>query len=172
MSSLLGGFRERLPTYASTYHGDRSGGLDSKEAFAACRYVIDTLKQKAPIWKQEVYVDGTRPAVTAFFEQYASLCTIVNGVQVQSLNGWAAEDLGLLDAVSTPGNPARLIGEDRATVRVRISFDELDPRILPDMGVKVAFRDETEQAAGQGFRMRLRFGHGGLESRRVPAFAD
>ncbi len=33
-----------------------------------------------------VYVDGTRPAVTAFFEQYAPLCTIVNGVQVQSLN--------------------------------------------------------------------------------------
>jgi len=33
-----------------------------------------------------VYVDGTRPNVTAFFEQYASVCTIVNGVQVQSLN--------------------------------------------------------------------------------------
>ncbi|HXV60269.1 MAG TPA: efflux RND transporter periplasmic adaptor subunit [Vicinamibacteria bacterium] len=31
---------------------------------------------------------------------------------------------------------------DRATVRVRIGFDELDPRILPEMGVKVAFRDE------------------------------
>lgn len=31
-----------------------------KEAFAACRFVIDTLKQKAPIWKQEVYADGTR----------------------------------------------------------------------------------------------------------------
>ena len=31
-----------------------------KEAFAACRYVIDTLKQRAPIWKQEVYADGTQ----------------------------------------------------------------------------------------------------------------
>jgi len=29
----------------------------------------------------------------------------------------------------------------KATVRVRIGFDQLDPRILPDMGVKVAFRD-------------------------------
>lgn len=29
----------------------------------------------------------------------------------------------------------------KATVKVRLSFDELDPRILPDMGVKVAFRD-------------------------------
>lgn len=31
-----------------------------KEAFAACRYVIDTLKAKAPIWKREVYADGSR----------------------------------------------------------------------------------------------------------------
>jgi len=31
---LLGGFKKKLPSYASTYHGDRNGGLDSKEAFA------------------------------------------------------------------------------------------------------------------------------------------
>ncbi len=29
------------------------------EAFAACREVIDTLKTKAPIWKQEEFRDGT-----------------------------------------------------------------------------------------------------------------
>ena len=34
VSQLLGGFRSRLKTYASTYHGDRNGGLDSPEAFA------------------------------------------------------------------------------------------------------------------------------------------
>ncbi len=34
VSELLGGYRKRLPAYASTYHGDRSGGLHSKEAFA------------------------------------------------------------------------------------------------------------------------------------------
>ena len=33
VSTLLGGHRRSLPAYASTYHGDRSGGLDSKEAF-------------------------------------------------------------------------------------------------------------------------------------------
>ena len=32
----------------------------------------------------------------------------------------------------------------KATVKVRISFDKLDPRILPDMGVKVAFLGEEE----------------------------
>jgi L-alanine-DL-glutamate epimerase-like enolase superfamily enzyme len=31
---LLGTYRERLPAYASTYHGDDAGGLDTPEAFA------------------------------------------------------------------------------------------------------------------------------------------
>jgi L-alanine-DL-glutamate epimerase-like enolase superfamily enzyme len=31
---LLGGYRMTLPAYASTYHGDENGGLDSPEAFA------------------------------------------------------------------------------------------------------------------------------------------
>ncbi len=36
----------------------------------------------------------------------------------------------------------------KATVRVRIGFDELDPRILPDMGVKVSFlENRTEQSS-------------------------
>ena len=34
VSTLLGGYRKKLPAYASTYHGDRNGGLDCKEAFA------------------------------------------------------------------------------------------------------------------------------------------
>jgi len=33
----------------------------------------------------------------------------------------------------------------KATVRVRIAFDELDPRILPQMGVKVTFLDDRGQ---------------------------
>jgi RND family efflux transporter MFP subunit len=41
----------------------------------------------------------------------------------------------------------------KATVKVRISFDKLDPRILPDMGVKVAFLSdapaEKQSAAAQ-----------------------
>ncbi len=52
-----------------------------------------------------------------------------------------------LDAYSDWQIPARVIAivptadRQRATVKVRIGFDELDPRILPDMGVKVAFRE-------------------------------
>ena len=35
VNTLLGGFRTRLPTYASTYHGqDEPGGLDTPKAFA------------------------------------------------------------------------------------------------------------------------------------------
>ena len=29
------------------------------EAFAACRFAIDTLKAQAPIWKKELYADGS-----------------------------------------------------------------------------------------------------------------
>ncbi|MDR3531565.1 MAG: enolase C-terminal domain-like protein [Rhodopila sp.] len=34
ISVLLGSYRDRLKAYASTFHGDRNGGLDSPEAFA------------------------------------------------------------------------------------------------------------------------------------------
>ena len=35
----------------------------------------------------------------------------------------------------------------KATVRVRVGFDQLDPRILPDMGLKVAFQSNEAPAA-------------------------
>jgi RND family efflux transporter MFP subunit len=37
----------------------------------------------------------------------------------------------------------------KATVKVRVGFDKLDPRILPQMGVKVAFHGTSETVAGQ-----------------------
>ena len=37
----------------------------------------------------------------------------------------------------------------KATVKVRIGVDELDPRILPDMGVKVAFQDPEGAAVSR-----------------------
>ena len=61
----------------------------------------------------------------------------------------------VLDSYDDWTIPARVIAiiptadRDRATVRVRIAFDELDPRILPDMGVRVGFRSaeaEPEEA--------------------------
>jgi molybdopterin synthase catalytic subunit len=30
-----------------------------KDAFDACQYIIDELKQRVPIWKQELWADGT-----------------------------------------------------------------------------------------------------------------
>jgi HlyD family secretion protein len=57
-----------------------------------------------------------------------------------------------LDAYSDWQIPAHVIAivptadRQRATVRVRIGFEELDPRILPDMGVKVAFRESAGRA--------------------------
>jgi len=37
---------------------------------------------------------------------------------------------------------------DKSTVKVRVGFNQLDPRILPDMSIKVAFRDNGGTAAG------------------------
>src|ERR1700731_250193 len=39
-------------------------------------------------------------------------------------------------------------GRQKATVKVRITFDQLDPRILPDMGVKVAFLGDGQPRSG------------------------
>ncbi|MFM7066983.1 MAG: efflux RND transporter periplasmic adaptor subunit, partial [Gammaproteobacteria bacterium] len=55
----------------------------------------------------------------------------------------------ILDAYDEVSFPCRVIAivptadRQKATVRVRIGFDTLDPRILPDMGVKVRFLDES-----------------------------
>ncbi len=38
----------------------------------------------------------------------------------------------------------------KATVKVRISFEKLDPRILPDMGIKVAFLSEERPGLNSG----------------------
>ena len=61
----------------------------------------------------------------------------------------------VLDAYPDWTIPARVIAivptadRDRATVRVRIGFESLDPKILPDMGVKVAFREEVQEQASR-----------------------
>jgi HlyD family secretion protein len=53
----------------------------------------------------------------------------------------------VLDAYPDVTMPAKVIAtiptasRDKATVRVRISFDQIDPRILPDMAIKVNFID-------------------------------
>ena len=43
----------------------------------------------------------------------------------------------------------------KATVRVRIAFEELEPRILPDMGIKVSFLNDRPVNTGAAPRARL-----------------
>jgi len=53
----------------------------------------------------------------------------------------------------------------KATVRVRIAFEELDPRILPDMGVKVTFLSERAPDLGtEAARPRLLVPKGGVRT--------
>lgn len=51
--------------------------------------------------------------------------------------------------------PVPTADRQKATVRVRIAFDALDPRILPDMGVKVAFLAEETAPGGGGDGQRV-----------------
>jgi HlyD family secretion protein len=59
-----------------------------------------------------------------------------------------------LDAYPTRKIPCKVIAiiptadRGKSTVKVRVGFDQLDPRILPDMSVKVAFHDRGVAAAG------------------------
>jgi RND family efflux transporter MFP subunit len=58
--------------------------------------------------------------------------------------------LAVLDAYPDWKIPAKVrivipsADRQKATVKVRITFDKLDPRILPDMGVKVTFLGDSE----------------------------
>jgi L-alanine-DL-glutamate epimerase-like enolase superfamily enzyme len=56
ISTLLGGWRKRLPAYASTMHGDRNGGLSSPEDYAAFAEECYSLGYRA--FKMHGWYDG------------------------------------------------------------------------------------------------------------------
>jgi HlyD family secretion protein len=68
----------------------------------------------------------------------------------------------LLDAYPEWRIPSKVItsvpsaDRQKATVKVRIGFDQLDPRILPDMGVKVSFLSEAAPVASAADQPRAR----------------
>ncbi|HEX8756867.1 MAG TPA: efflux RND transporter periplasmic adaptor subunit [Steroidobacteraceae bacterium] len=62
--------------------------------------------------------------------------------------------VAVLDAYPDWQIPAHVIAivptadKSKATVKVRVAFEKLDPRILPDMGVRVSFLEEASGQAG------------------------
>jgi len=68
--------------------------------------------------------------------------------------GQAAQ--GVLDAYPDWNIPAHVIAiiptadRSKATVKVRIAIDQKDPRILPDMGVRVSFLEDTARGSTAG----------------------
>ncbi len=91
------------------------------------------------------------------------LCTIVDmssleievDVNESYLNRISAKQPAeaTLDAYADWRIPCKVIAiiptadRQKATVKVRVGFDTLDPRLLPDMGVKVAFQSPSKPAA-------------------------
>jgi L-alanine-DL-glutamate epimerase-like enolase superfamily enzyme len=57
ISELLGGYRTSLPAYASTYHGDENGGLDSPEAFA--EFAVECKEIGYPAFKIHGWGNGS-----------------------------------------------------------------------------------------------------------------
>lgn len=74
-----------------------------------------------------------------------------------------------LDAYPDDPMPAHVINivptadRTKATVRVRIAFDKLEPRILPDMGIKVRFLDDQPAAANAPAGPRVRVPTGAIQ---------
>src|SRR6185503_12582266 len=70
----------------------------------------------------------------------------------------------VLDAYPDWNIPAHVIAivptadKSKATVKVRIAFEKLDPKILPDMGVRVSFLQEKSDPSA-----------GGSEAQSLPA---
>ncbi|MFZ0552358.1 MAG: efflux RND transporter periplasmic adaptor subunit [Steroidobacteraceae bacterium] len=62
----------------------------------------------------------------------------------------------VLDAYPDWNIPAHVIAivptadKSKATVKVRVAFEKLDPRILPDMGVRVSFLQQPSEQTGEG----------------------
>jgi RND family efflux transporter MFP subunit len=69
--------------------------------------------------------------------------------------------IAILDAYQGWKIPAKVktiiptADRQKATVKVRISFDVKDPKILPDMGVKVTFLDSNEKMGDQNPTIRI-----------------
>lgn len=88
--------------------------------------IVDMSSLEIEVDVNEAYIDRVRP-----------------GQKVQAT----------LDAYRDWTIPAHVIttipaaDRQKATVTVRIAFDKLDPRILPDMGIKVAFLDDAAPGA-------------------------
>lgn len=101
ISRLLGGYKDRLPCQASTYHGDTSGGLDSPEAYGEfalqCRemgypaFKIHGWGQ-APIRQEVATVHAVRravgPDVDLMLDPACEYITFGDAVKV----GWACDE--------------------------------------------------------------------------------
>lgn len=93
VSELLGGWKSTLPCYASTYHGDRNGGLDSPSAFAD--FALECKNIGYPAFKIHGWGDS---AVAEEVETVYAVRKAV-GDDMDLMNDPACEPLTFLDAL-------------------------------------------------------------------------
>ena len=93
VSELLGGWKTSLPCYASTYHGDRNGGLDSPAAFAD--FALDCKNLGYPAFKIHGWGDS------AIAEEIESIYAVRKkvGDDMGLMNDPACEPVTYLEAL-------------------------------------------------------------------------
>jgi len=164
--------RNRLAVEEMTARLDRmrQDAVVAERALAVQRQIVEDMQIRAPfagvvIAKAAQPGEMISPVSAGGGYTRTGICTIVDmdslevevDVNEAYINRVSPEQPvdAVLDSYDDWTIPARVIAiiptadRDRATVRVRIGFEELDPRILPDMGVKVSFRSaeaEPEEA--------------------------
>lgn len=105
ISALLGGWKRRLPAYASTMAGDRNGGLDSPAAFADFAVQCNELGYRAykfHVRKEDTAADVVRtifavreavgPDMDLMIDPASKLATFIDAVKV----GRACDEAGFL----------------------------------------------------------------------------
>ena len=111
------------------------------EAFLACRYVIEEVKRRAPIWKKEFYADGT----VGWVEPSRG------GEAGKTVSGEAAKrtgktDQALTDRLARPLRSLRISVTDRCNMRCRYCMPEQDYVWLPRASI-LSF-EEIDRLAG------------------------
>src|SRR6266581_4412666 len=111
----------------------QSGGVSSQQSLDLARTAAESYRARIGLAKEQIRAADARIQVA---QQDLDNCTV------------RAPFAGIVVCKVRTVIPTA--DRQKATVKVRISFDRLDPRILPDMGVKVTFLGEEPKGAQSG----------------------
>jgi len=140
------------------------------EAFAACRYIVDEVKARVPIWKKEHFVEGDAEWVNSESEPSDSKRVLLSEI-LRHWSGWESDDLKafqIVDVREPYERPQVLQSPGDRTLHIPYSeinqhlarFAQGDPYLLVcDSGTraKVLARDLQSKGFGNVFALSVGF---------------